>query len=444
VANKPSLISGSGTLNYIPKFTGPNSLGNSLIFDNGTNVLIGTTSTPTPVVGVSFPLTVTSPNTTRIRIDSTQATPNSGFGLYANGVQKWSIAMFGATSDFTIYNDALLASAILVKGGSSNVLVGTATDAGFKLDVNGTLRATGAATFSSSVTGSGINAKGTTLNNSNAIRFLRADNTEMGYIGWSDENTNNSTWLFKSSNGNPIAFSPDGTNQEVIFNTDGSAFFNYPVLGSRSFVFRTVSSRPINLETVALGGIHSFYLRPNDSGRHLISSNYLSGGVYLPLALSGRENDADLVLATNGNVLIGTTTDNGYKLRVNGSSLISGNYSNFQQTTKTATSGSNISFVMNTDYNLGNNNGDNVGGLVIININESNNNISAANSVYIGSIMNPRGQSAVISQISKLMGGGILTFTVTTTVNDIIVNVSTATGGGYRASLTFIGAAGVS
>jgi hypothetical protein len=144
VANKPSLISGSGTLNYIPKFTGANSLGNSLIFDNGTNVLIGTTSTPTPVVGVAFPLTVTSPNTTRIRIDSTQATPNSGFGLYANGVQKWSIAMFGATSDFTIYNDALLASAILVKGTNSNVLIGTTTDAGFRLDVNGTARIVGA------------------------------------------------------------------------------------------------------------------------------------------------------------------------------------------------------------------------------------------------------------------------------------------------------------
>lgn len=186
-----------------------------------------------------------------------------------------------------------------------------------------TISSTGASTFSSSVTASGLASKGTTLNNNNTVRFLRADNTEMGYIGWSNENTNNSTWLFKSSNGNPIAFSPDGVNQEVIFNTDGSAFFNYPVLGSRSFVFRTVSGRPINLETVALTGIHSLYLRPNDSGRHLISSNYLSGGVYLPLALSARENDSDLVLQTSGNVSIGTTTDNGARLQVSGSATFS-------------------------------------------------------------------------------------------------------------------------
>jgi hypothetical protein len=143
VNNTPAVL-GSGTTNRILKLTASSTAGDSLIFDNGTNVLIGTTTTPTPVVGVAFPLTVTSANTTRIRIDSTQATPNSGFGLYANSVQKWSIAMFGATSDFTIYNDALLASAILVKGGSSNVLIGTPTDAGFKLDVNGTGRFSGA------------------------------------------------------------------------------------------------------------------------------------------------------------------------------------------------------------------------------------------------------------------------------------------------------------
>ena len=40
-SNIPSV---SGTTNYIPKFTGASALGNSLIYDNGTNVGIGTTS----------------------------------------------------------------------------------------------------------------------------------------------------------------------------------------------------------------------------------------------------------------------------------------------------------------------------------------------------------------------------------------------------------------
>lgn len=42
--NLANPITGTGTTNYLPKFTGTSTLGNSLIFDNGTNVGIGTTS----------------------------------------------------------------------------------------------------------------------------------------------------------------------------------------------------------------------------------------------------------------------------------------------------------------------------------------------------------------------------------------------------------------
>jgi hypothetical protein len=37
-------VTGSGTTNYVPKFTGSTALGDSLISDNGTNVNIGTTT----------------------------------------------------------------------------------------------------------------------------------------------------------------------------------------------------------------------------------------------------------------------------------------------------------------------------------------------------------------------------------------------------------------
>lgn len=37
-------LEGTGTLNYIPKFTASKTLGNSLLFDNGTNIGIGTTA----------------------------------------------------------------------------------------------------------------------------------------------------------------------------------------------------------------------------------------------------------------------------------------------------------------------------------------------------------------------------------------------------------------
>ena len=293
-----------------------------LYFDNGTSTFAMQAASG---VGVSF---LTS-NTERARITTSGnllvgTTTDGGYKLDVNGTGRFSSNLYTSTALY-ISTTAAYGFKINSEGNNGFYNRGGSTNAHYPFlleNSSGSLlfqvQGNGAATFSSSVTASGLASKGTTLNNNNTVRFLRADNTEMGYIGWSNENTNNSTWLFKSSNGNPIAFSPDGVNQEVIFNTDGSAFFNYPVLGSRSFVFRTVSGRPLTLETVALTGIHSLYLRPNDSGRHLISSNYLSGGAYLPLALSGRENDSDLVLGTNGNVLIGTTSDAGYKLNVNG------------------------------------------------------------------------------------------------------------------------------
>jgi hypothetical protein len=37
-------ITGTGTTNYISKFTGTSALGNSMLFDNGTSVLLGTTT----------------------------------------------------------------------------------------------------------------------------------------------------------------------------------------------------------------------------------------------------------------------------------------------------------------------------------------------------------------------------------------------------------------
>jgi hypothetical protein len=104
--------------------------------------------------------------------------------------------------------------------------------------------------------------------------------------------------------------------------SDGAMAFNTSIVGVRSYLFKALPSRQLAIEALESGGVHSIYLRPSSSGRNLIASNYFSGGVYLPLALSGRENDSDLVLHANGNISVNSSSDIGTKFQINGANYV--------------------------------------------------------------------------------------------------------------------------
>lgn len=193
-------ITGTGTTNYLPKFTGSTSLGNSSIFDNGTNVGIGTTSlnqllsiSSSSVGGSTFGLYNTASNidnrnwalklnannygdlglfvsssnggnpesgsiamlinksgnlglgTTspsyklHVQLGQIYAGSNYGFRTYdaTNGGDSWQ---FGSNSgDFSFNNTSASTTPLTVKSGG-NILIGTTTDSGDKLRVNGTVR----------------------------------------------------------------------------------------------------------------------------------------------------------------------------------------------------------------------------------------------------------------------------------------------------------------
>jgi hypothetical protein len=193
-------VTGTGTQNYHTKWNnaGGTTIGNSLIWDNGTNVGIGNTNT-------SYTLDVsgTLRNTTSAYFATTSG--NVGIGT-ASPSYKFEVSNLGAgvtvgdfyvdtannsvyvgrqsstsgdNSKFYVRNRVNTLTALSVDPGGNgavdvvgtfsttrgtnlatatgNVLIGTTTDAGYKLDVSGTGRFTstllvsGAATFSSSV-----------------------------------------------------------------------------------------------------------------------------------------------------------------------------------------------------------------------------------------------------------------------------------------------------
>jgi hypothetical protein len=86
-------VTGTGTTNYISKFTGTSTIGNSLIFDNGTNVGIGNTNT-------SYTLDVTGTGrfTGALRVDHSTA------------------VAYGAV----IYNTSATGQGLTVRGGSTS------------------------------------------------------------------------------------------------------------------------------------------------------------------------------------------------------------------------------------------------------------------------------------------------------------------------------------
>jgi hypothetical protein len=127
-------VTGTGTTNYIPKFTGSSAIGNSLIFDNGTNVGIGTTS-PTAFSGYTgLTINNTSGSFTQLQVNGVNSTRFSSESAFTAIFEERNVFMaFGTnnTERMRIFSNG-------------NTFIGASpTDAGYKLDVNGTGRFAG-------------------------------------------------------------------------------------------------------------------------------------------------------------------------------------------------------------------------------------------------------------------------------------------------------------
>ena len=139
-------VGGSGTTNYVSKFTASGTIGNSQIFDNGTNVGIGTASPATK-------LTIFGTNPTfRVQGDGSS---------YYGGIEFYS-----SVSGSNRYNGQIVqydGNGLLIDAGTGmslrfrpnngteamrltsagRLLIGTSTESTYLLDVNGTSRLNG-------------------------------------------------------------------------------------------------------------------------------------------------------------------------------------------------------------------------------------------------------------------------------------------------------------
>jgi hypothetical protein len=112
----PASVGGSGTTNYVPKWTSSTTLGNSLIYDNGTNVGIGT---PSP----AYKFVVSNSSTVGMEFDP---------GTIVSGRNR----LISYNRSTSVYNDFEVYANNVIITPTANVGIGTATPTTGKLQIN--------------------------------------------------------------------------------------------------------------------------------------------------------------------------------------------------------------------------------------------------------------------------------------------------------------------
>jgi hypothetical protein len=175
-------VTGTGTTNYLPKFTGSTTIGNSLVFDNGTNVGIGT------IIPQRI-LTIYDTNSaTLYQTPTSGTTANSGFYVGQTG----NVSYLYNYNNFPIVLATNSVESVRLFETSQNVHIGPtpSSDNGARLQVSGT------ATFSSSVTATGliINNNGEALRayglSPNVSFYNSANTVRGGYVNHDGSNMN--------------------------------------------------------------------------------------------------------------------------------------------------------------------------------------------------------------------------------------------------------------
>jgi hypothetical protein len=270
-------------------------------------------------------------------------------GILDNSTVPVGIDMFETNNSFpSSYINFRVNNADLVRMSGSFVGIGTTTDAGFRLDVNGTARVQGVltATDDAVVNGVSIGRGGgdvvsNTRNGDNALQFNTTGSTNTAVGGNTLRfNTTGSqstaVGYFALYNNNGNLNTAVGRNA-MSSNTTGGSSVGVGVNGGR-FIADGVTPNTITNNSVFLGS-GTRALADNQTNQIVIGHNAI--GLGSNSVVLG--NDLITFTGLKGNVGVGTTTNAGFKLDVSGSTRVRGN-TIISATTSTA-SGSTLTVV---------------------------------------------------------------------------------------------------
>jgi hypothetical protein len=328
-------VTGTGTTNYLAKFTGSTMVGNSQVFDNGTNVGIATTpsawaATALQINNVGLAARPAASSLMQLSVNqywdgSNHRYISSNFAsLYTQNVggHNWSLTSSGTAGNVITWNT------VMTLTNSGNLLVGTETDSGFKLDVNGTGRFSGVLTtnsgtnstngiqiissLSSSLFTGGIEFIRTTVAGGSKVQPLR--DAAIGGVGLNFLVTANNTAEVNATYTSAMAILNNGnvgigTTSPEIYGAGWGRAVGVSASSGYSVIQMAGSS--------GNGGEIDF---GNNTIRHagIASLDGSILGFFTNGSNSGTSLTERMRITSGGNVLIGTTTDTGGKLQVNG------------------------------------------------------------------------------------------------------------------------------
>jgi hypothetical protein len=230
-------VTGTGTSGTLPKFTGSTTIGNSLFSDNGTHGAFGggnySTGTDVRSFNISSPL-------------------YSTLAFWANNVYTGDIFSYGFTGNLFINADptnvfANTKIALSIDGterlgifSNGNVTIANSpTDAGFKLDVNGTGRFSGILYANSNIViGSATNTNELNIyaTTSPTIKFQNSG-ADRGKIS-----ANSNAFVYNSLTGNGHNFQIDGVDKFTLAALTGAATFSSSVTASSLALSGTIAN----------------------------------------------------------------------------------------------------------------------------------------------------------------------------------------------------------
>jgi hypothetical protein len=294
-------VTGSGTTNYLSKWTSGSVIGNSLIFDNGTNLGIGTNSPNTSLhivagAGLSSRLKLQSDGTAASMVD------------FNNGsTSRWTIGVdnnqtYGKLENRVAATDAIrfydASNNVVLNVAAGNTLIGTATDVGYKLYVRGNFYVN-------------TNAVGTLCNITDGIyQTFQINTTASGF----DITNPNSGYISFSNTAERMRITGAGNFDYGGYNVQSSnnATYKQAFYGGMAIMWRNGEDAYLNLNHTYSNSSTNVatYTSPNGIGRLTLGGGNFQWESYNGSVISGTAYSLTSTFIINkaGNVVVGGTT----------------------------------------------------------------------------------------------------------------------------------------